>query len=310
MSDSGPATTSKRVLVAGGSGFVGNEVTARLRQGGYEVVVLTRSKGSDDPNEEFWDGRTVGPWARRLEGAKAVINLAGAPVTLKWTEENKRLIKDSRVHSTAAIGEGIRSCKLPPEVWINASGISIYGDTGDTEVSETSPIGAGFLAEVSLAWERAQADAMAPSTRKVRFRKGIVLGKGGGAFDELSKYTGWFLGGAQGSGRHWMSWIHIRDVAEAYIWAIESDVEGPVNLVSPEPIRNADFMAKLRAAMHRPWSPPAPEFAIKLVGMIRNIQADVVLESVRVKPDVLLKFGFPYNFPTLDEALADLVPPA
>jgi NAD dependent epimerase/dehydratase family enzyme len=135
---------------------------------------------------------------------------------------------------------------------------------------------------------------------------GIVLGRDEGAFPELAKYTKWFLGGAQGDGRHWMSWIHIADVAGAYQWAIESDWEGPFNLVSPNPIRNADFMACLRKTMHRPWSPPAPAFAIRLVGALRNLQTDVVLESQRAVPAALESRAFAFKYPDLKQALADL----
>ena len=308
MSESTVGKSVERVVVAGGSGFVGRAVTERLRKAGYDVLVLTRSKDLK-PSEEWWDGETVGSWARLLEGSKAVVNLSGAPVTLRWTDENRALIMDSRVKSTSAIGQAIRQCKLPPEVWVNASALGIYGPTADAPRSENCPVGEGFIAEVCLAWERAQIEAEVGVVRKVRPRMGIVLGKDEGAFPELAKYTKLYLGGAQGDGRHWMSWIHLEDVAAAYLWAIEKDVEGPFNLVAPEPIRNSEFMACLRKVMGRPWAPPAPAFAIRLVGAIRNMQADVVLESQRAVPAVLLSVGFPFKYEQLEMALVDLAKP-
>lgn len=305
MTDPRPSRSIPRVVLAGGSGFVGQALSERLQKAGYEVLILTRAPSSG-PRSERWDGESVGDWARLLEGAAAVVNLSGAPVTLRWTESNKRLIRDSRVKSTSAIGQAIRQCRIPPKVWVNASATGIYGDSGDRECDESSQVGEGFLAETCLAWERAQSDSPIAGTRKVRVRIGIVLGRKGGAYPELAKYAAMYLGGHQGSGRHWMSWIHVDDLASVFQFAIETEVEGAVNAVSPVPVQNAEFMEALRKSLGKPWSPPAPAFAIKFVGFLKGIQADVVLQSQRVIPGVLNKLSFDYRFPELGAALADL----
>jgi hypothetical protein len=208
-----------RIILAGGSGFIGRHLAHRFSSGGHEVIVLSRSnRPMQDATVAVWSGETVGQWSNLLEGADAVINLSGESVTQKWTAENKRKILDSRVKTTLTIGKAIHNCRLRPKVWINASATGYYGDQGDEIMDETSPAGEGFLAETCVAWERAQDSADTPGVRKVKLRTGIALGKGGGAFAELRKYTNLFLGGSQGDGRQWMSWIHIDDLAAIYQW--------------------------------------------------------------------------------------------
>lgn len=295
----------RRVVIAGGSGFIGHALLQELQED-YEVVILSRSgKPIEGATVETWDGKTLGDWARNLDGAEAVINLAGEPVTLRWTEENKKKILESRTESTAVIGKAVRGCVVPPKVWINGSAVGYYGDTGDREVDETSPAGEGFLAETCLAWERAQEEVETPQTRKVRIRIGFVLGKEGGALPELWKITRRFLGGSQGSGQQWVPWIHISDLAGIFRWVIENEVSGPVNGVGPSPVRNKELMAEIRRAAHRPWSPPAPAFALNLVGAIIGVQTDVTLVSQRVVSKTLKEGGFEYRFPTLQETIAD-----
>ncbi|MBC8065149.1 MAG: NAD-dependent epimerase/dehydratase family protein, partial [Chlorobia bacterium] len=179
-----------KVVIAGGTGFIGHALAEEFQTHGYESAILTRSrKRPGTIPQSVWDGETVGDWAGLLEGAAAVVNLAGESVTLRWTDENKRRILDSRTKSTAAIGKAIRQCATPPKVWINASAVGYYGDRGDEELDETSSAGEGFMPECCLAWERAQEEVETPGVRKARVRVGVVLGKDGGAFAELSKIT-------------------------------------------------------------------------------------------------------------------------
>lgn len=296
-----------RLVIAGGTGFIGTAIRKLFEAEGYEVVVLSRSrKMQKEFKTSVWDGENLGEWAGFLDGAVAVINLAGEPATLLWTEENKKKILDSRTKSTAVIGKAIRACSSPPKVWINASGVGYYGDCGDRELDESSPAGEGFLAETCLLWERAQEESETPATRKVRIRIGAALGRDGGAYVELAKVTKRFLGGAQGSGNQWMSWIHVEDLAKLFHWAVESDHQGAVNGVGPEPVRNKELMAALRRSLNRPWSPPAPAFAVKIVARLMGKQVDPVLDSQRAKSSVLVKSGFQYNFPALESALRDL----
>lgn len=297
----------RRVVLAGGSGFIGMALAKDFQKAGYEPVILTRSrKRPGEIQTAIWDGKTVGEWAGLLNDAAAVINLSGAPLTKRWTDEVKREIVDSRVDSSQAIGKAIRTCAIPPKVWINASGVGYYGDRGDEELDESSSAGEGFIPEICLAWERAQDEAETPGVRKVKMRTGVVLGREGGAFAELSKLTKRFLGGSQGNGRQWLPWLHLADMCAMYRWAVESEFAGAVNAVGPEPVRNKDFMAALRRAAHRPWSPPAPAFMLSLAGAVMGVQADVMLQSQRAKSRVLQEAGFAYQFPSLDMALADL----
>jgi uncharacterized protein (TIGR01777 family) len=254
-----------------------------------------------------WDGESVGEWAELLEGAAAVINLAGAPVTMRWTEEKKKEIVDSRVKSTEAIGKAIRKCQSPPAVWINSSAVGYYGDRGDEMLTESSGAGEGFLSETCLAWERAQEQFETPQTRQVIIRTGVVLGRGGGAFEELSKFTKRFLGGSQGSGRQWMPWIHLADLCKVFSWTLKTDFKGPLNGVGPNPMQNSDVMAAFRDVWHRPWSPPTPGFALEIVGALIGVQAEIALISQRAVPKALLDHGFSFEFSELSGALADLV---
>ena len=297
-----------RVVLAGGSGFIGKALSDRFSALGYEVAILSRSRRMEEGIvRSVWDGETLGEWASLLEGAAAVINLAGEHAHLRWTDENRVRILESRTKSTAVIGKAIRACATPPKVWINASGVGYYGDRGDEELDESSSAGEGFLVDVCLAWERAQLEVETPGTHKVQVRIGLVLGREGGAFLQLSKFTKLFLGGAQGSGKQWMSWIHIEDLASIFQWAVDSDYVGPVNGVGPDPVRNGDLMATMRRVMGRPWSPPAPAFALKLAGAMMGMETGVVLQSQRAKSRVLAEHGFEYRFTDLAEAIRDLL---
>lgn len=299
---------SGRVILAGGTGFVGHALSQALFANGNEVVTLSRRKNdSKDVLTLEWDGETIGPWSAMLEGAQAVINLSGAPVLLPWTESNKRLILESRVKSTEVIGKAIRQCRTAPKVWINASAVGYYGSRGDEELTESSSAGTGFLAETCLAWERAQLEVDTPDTRKVQIRIGMVLGRDGGAFPELATVTRRMLGGAQGSGKQWMPWIHVEDLNALILWAMKSDVVGPINGVGPHPARNGELMAELRKVLHRPWVPAAPAFALKLIGSLIGKQMDPLLDSARALPKVALSHGFSFEHPDLDETLRDLI---
>lgn len=254
-----------------------------------------------------WDGRRIGDWAKELVGSSLIVNLSGASINQVWTDTAKQEILLSRVESTRAIGAALAECSEPPPVWINASAIGYYGDTGSFEVSEASPPGQGFLAETCAAWEAAVDEFESP-VRKVKMRTGVVLGRGGGALEQLLRLTRLFLGGSAGSGRQFISWIHLRDLVSLFTWAAaEEAIVGPVNAVSPNPVTNAVFMRELRAAVHRPWSPPAPAALIRLGARLAGTEGDLVLMSQRVFPQIAEAHDFPFAFPTLREALANLV---
>ncbi len=298
------------VVIAGGSGFIGRHLARRLRERGHPVSILTRSAraaGADGVVYAVWDGKTVGAWAAALDGAHAVFNLAGRNVNCRFTDENVRAIVASRVDAINAIAAAIARCGRPPAVWINAGGTEIYGDRGDEVLTEDSPPGPGVLADVCLRWESAFLDAPAPDVRKVFLRIGLVLGEEG-VLSVLGRITRLFLGGAAGSGRQYMSWIHRDDMVSLMLWALDnSAAQGVYNGVSPSPVTNAEFMRALRKALRRPWSPSAPVFALKLGAKVLGVEPALILEGNRVLPARAQREGFRFAYPQLEAALASLL---
>lgn len=298
-----------KVVVAGGSGLIGRELTARLKGLGYEVVVLSRSgKAPKEARGVMWDAETVGPWREELEGAAAVINLVGSSIAVKWTKESKLEILESRLHSTKAIGMAIALCESRPPVWVNMSAIGFYGDRGSEELSEASQPGArrDFLVDTCVAWEAALDEVQLEGVRKVILRSGTVLGKEGGAFPQLLNLTKWFLGGHVGPGTQYMSWIHIKDLCGLIIFAVENDVSGPINGTSPQSVTNRFFMGALRGILRRPWAPPVPAFALTIANWFGAPDPSLLLYSQRVVPSVALENGFSFEFDDLRDAMKNL----
>jgi len=309
----------KRIIVAGGSGFIGRALATEFCTRGYEVVVLTRSprQRGDAGREVRWDGEKAGGWISVLDGAHAVINLAGQSINCPHTPENLRSITASRVNSVNAIAAGMASAKIPPRVWVQASAVGFYGDTGDRLCDETAPAGNDALAKICREWEGVfcGGDAASPGrcggggvpTRKVVLRIGLVLGHDGGALPLLSRMTKWFLGGAAGSGRQFVSWIHLADLARMFAAAAEDEkLTGVFNAVGPRPATNAGFMRELRRALHRPWSPPAPAFVVKLGARLMGSEGSLALVSQHCVPKRFLDAGFQFQFAELASALNDL----
>jgi uncharacterized protein (TIGR01777 family) len=289
------------IVVAGSNGFIGRALVRRLEAGGRKVVRLERKASQ---GAVVWDGRTQGDWGRQLEGAAAVVNLAGAPISLPWTQANRQLIIDSRIQPTRAIREAIERCSEPPKAWLNGSAIGFYGDTGDREVDEESPKGSGFLADTTARWEE---EAHSARCRVVLLRTGLVMGREGGMLPLLTKLTRSFLGGAVGSGKQFMPWIHLEDELGLIEWAIESSVAGPLNLTAPEPATNSEFMSAMRKAIGRPWSPPAPSIGLKVFNLLGGPDPELALVSSRVLPRVAMRHGYPFRFAALASALQDLL---
>lgn len=299
----------KRLVIAGGSGFIGRALTREFSGRGFEVVVLTRSphKRTDGVVEAEWDGTQVGAWATLLDGADAIINLTGKNINCPHTQENLRDIAASRVNSVNAIAAAIDRAKNPPGVWGQASAVGYYGEVGDAVHDENSPAGKDILAEICQKWEAAFAAANSPQTRKVALRIGFVLGRDGGVLPLLSKMTRGFLGGAAGSGRQYVSWIHIADLAAMFVaGALDEKLSGTFNAVGPNAVTNAEFMRELRHALHRPWSPPAPGFVVKLGAALTGSEGSLALASQRCVPKRFLAAGFKFRFTDVATALKDL----
>jgi uncharacterized protein (TIGR01777 family) len=302
---------SGRIILAGGSGFLGQAVAQALHGKGHEVIVLGRAAPHQSLTAQHaqWDGQTLGEWGNLVEGAKAVVNLTGRSVNCRHTPKNKREIMDSRVNSVRVLGEAIGQCSRPPEVFLQASSLAIYGDPGDRWCDEDSPQAEGFSEEVCKQWEGAFDDVHAPGLRKVVMRIGIVLAADQGALPVLARLTRWFLGGQVGHGRQYISWIHIDDLIRTFLAAIErADLTGVFNVTGPNPVTNAEFMRELRHALHRPWSPRVPAWATQIGARLMGTEASLALTGRRCRPKRFLENGFHFEFPDLRDALADLDP--
>ena len=295
-----------KIVVAGASGFLGRHLIESLRD--HQVVALVRKQeqiGAAKP--VLWNGLKMDRWADEIDGADVVVNLSGAPVTLKRTDENMRLIKESRVQTTYLLGQAIDGSERPPKVWINGSAVGFYGSRGAEILDETSPAGTGFLADVCKVWEDVLGQENLPNTRRVALRTGVVLGKKGGALPPLAKLAKLFLGGPQGDGHGWMPWIHIDDHVAMMRWLMETEVVGPVNAVGPAPCLNSTVMQTLRGVVGRPFGLPAPKPLLELVGKVAGPDPDVTLASDRVCPKVAQEAGFKWKHPALEEALRNLL---
>jgi len=300
-----------KFIIAGGSGFIGRELVGRLHEAGDEVVLLSRNPSPTRQHipssviVEQWDGVRAGSWTARLDGAAAVINLAGEPMgERRWSRRQKELIRDSRMNATRAIVEGIASATVKPEVLVNASAVGYYGDVPDDEVTEEYPPGSGLLAEVCRGWEAEALRARRMGVRVVLLRTSIALGDGGALARMLMPFR-FFVGGPLGSGRQWFPWIHRDDVVSAIEFGLrERSLEGPVNLAAPEPVRMADFCRTLGRVLHRPSWLPVPAIALKL--LLGEMSA-MVLTGQKVVPRKLLVAGFHFRFSRLETALQDIV---
>lgn len=298
-----------RVILAGGSGFLGQSLAKDLLGKGYEVIVLGRApfSVSGGTRHEQWDGRTLGEWAGFLDSAKAIVNLTGRSVNCRHTPEHKREIMDSRVNSVRVLGEAISRCSQRPEVFVQASSLAIYGDPGDRWCDEDAPQADGFSEEVCKRWEGAFEEVRAAGMRKVVMRIGIALAADQGALPVLARLTRWLLGGQVGHGRQYISWIHIADLVRMFVEAIERpDIVGVFNATGPNPVTNAEFMRELRHSMHRPWSPPVPAWATRIGARLMGTEPSLALTGRRCRPARFLESGFRFEFPELRRALADL----
>jgi uncharacterized protein (TIGR01777 family) len=295
--------TIQSVTIIGVTGFLGQGLPTLLAEKSMTSVGISRSGNGVVPSVERW----AKPENLDLSGQHAVINLAGEPVDQRWNDRTRRLLYESRVGITDQIVRTI--AKLPanerPKVLINASAVGIYGDRGDETLSETSRRGQGYLADLCSDWEDAAVEAESLGVRVVRLRIGVVLGKGGRAFEKLHTIFKFGIGGRLGSGQQWMPWIHVDDLRAAIIHSLLSkNLAGPVNGVAPQPERNRDFTRKLATALHRPAILPSPAFALKLA---LGDFSSALLGSQRVVPSALAADGFQFKFPNLESAFANLI---
>jgi uncharacterized protein (TIGR01777 family) len=293
-----------KIVIAGGTGLIGSLLQKSFADQGREVVVLSRKEG---PGLTQWDGKTHGFWAHSLEGADAVINLCGRPIVDRWTAANKSEYESSRVDPTEAIGEAVRKAQTPPRVWINASAIGFYGDSGAREVSEATRHGSDFMGDLCAKWEHACLRHETPDTRKVCLRMGVVL-HAEFPFVKLASLAA-KLGLAQtlGTGKQYISWIHAQDLVKMTEWCLFEPVSGPVNACSPDPVTNAEFMAAFRRVYGHPALPAVPAPLVKLGASLAGKEPSLLLTGQRAVPEIALARGFRFRFPELTEALDDVL---
>ncbi len=296
--------------MTGGTGFIGPHIAARLVQDGHEVTVLVRSGGEakilvpgvaslrGDPTQS-------GLWQEEMQKFDAVINLAGASIFSRWTEQQKRAIRESRISTTRHIVEAIEVSAGKSFTFFSTSAVGYYGFHEDEDLTEESPPGKDFLATLAAEWEGEALRAKEKGARVVITRFGIVLGSPGGALGQMIPIFKSFIGGPIGSGRQWFSWVHMKDLTEAFIFLLNHpEISGPVNVCSPMPVRNKDLAGALGKALHRSSFLPAPGFMVKLV---LGEFGSVILQGQKVLPRRLIESGFIFEYPEIDKALESLI---
>lgn len=289
-----------KIVICGGSGFIGKYLTQFLTQSGHQVVVVSRSSKLHN-----WSHQSL---MSTIQHSDAIINLAGRSINCRHTEKNKQQILTSRINTTQAIGRALSAISHPPQLWVNASAIAIYPHNYDKFYDENSAVPVtNFLSSVVQQWEDAFFSFSIPDVRQVAFRTGVVLGHGG-AFKPLMLLTKFGLGGTVGAGHQLFSWIHMHDYCRILSYTLQNiKVVGVVNCVSPQPLTNRRLMQSFRQSMHVPFGLPAPAFAVKVGTYLLGTESSLVLDSVGVIPQKLLNLGFTFHFPNIDKAINNLL---
>jgi len=297
----------KTIIIAGGSGFLGQVLENYFSSKGYKIKILTRKPTKE--NHIYWDAKTLGDWTSLLEKTDGLINLTGKSVDCRYTIKNKKLIYDSRVESTGVLGNAINKCKNPPKVWFNSSTATIYRHSLDKKMTEaTGEIGNDFSMNIAKSWEKAFNEIKNPKTRKIILRTSIALGKKGGALIPLRNLTKFGLGGKQGLGNQKVSWIHELEFARAVEFLLNDEkLNGIFNLSVPEPTDNKTLMKTLRKTMNISFGITHPIWLLKLGAFFIGTETELVLKSRNVIPERLLKNGFKFKFTDHKIALNDLI---
>ena len=308
-----------KIVIPGGSGQVGTLLARKFAADGHDVVILSRGGNATVGRGGHWDGKTLGDWAGEVDGSDVVINLAGRSVNCRYNEENRRQMMDSRVDSTRVVGEAIAAATSPPPVWLQASTATIYAHRFDEPNDDVDGIVGGnepdapdtwrFSIDVATAWEDAANSADTPKTRKVLMRSAMVMSPDrGGIFDVMLGLVRKGLGGTAGSGRQYISWVHDKDFIRAVNWLIDhEDLSGPVNISSPNPLPNREFMHIFREAWGTRLALPAFEWQLAIGAFLMRTETELILKSRRVVPGLLTDSGFQFEYPEWKDAAADLV---
>jgi len=299
-----------KLIIAAGTGFLGQVLVNHFKNKFDEIVILTRGKSQAIDGIKYvnWNAKTFSGWEKELENATVLINLAGKSVDCRYTKENKKEILWSRIQSTRILNKAVLNCTNPPKHWLNSSTSTIYRFSLDKQMYEVNgEIGNDFSINVALSWEKAFYKTETPNTLKTALRTSIVLGKKGGAFIPLKTLAKTGFGGKQGKGNQFVSWIHEEDFANAIDFIVQKEMTGVINIVSPQPVCNADFMQKLRKTVGFPFGIPMNTFLLKIGSFIIRTEPELVLKSRNVIPKRLLENGFQFKFGNIDEAFRDLL---
>nr|WP_315223629.1 TIGR01777 family oxidoreductase [uncultured Flavobacterium sp.] len=300
----------RKLIIAAGTGFLGQVLVDHFKNKFEEIVILTRgnSKTIDGIRYVNWDARTLSGWENELENAAVLINLAGKSVDCRYTKENKKEILLSRIESTKILNQAVLKCQNPPKHWLNSSTSTIYRFSLDKQMDEVDgETGNDFSMNVALSWEKAFFKTETPNTLKTALRTSIVLGKKGGAFVPLKTLAKIGFGGKQGKGNQFISWIHEDDFANAVEFILQKEITGRINIVSPQPIRNSEFMKQLRTAVGAPFGIPISTFLLKIGSFIIRTETELVLKSRNVIPRRLLENGFKFQFENIDNTFKNLL---
>jgi uncharacterized protein (TIGR01777 family) len=307
----------KRIILAGGSGFLGRVLAKHFQGAGYAVSILSRAPRlttGDGVREITWDARTLGEWVSELDGAHAIINLTGRSVNCRYNLRNRRLILESRVDATRAIGNAIAKCQAPPLVWLNASTATIYQHTFGPAWNEAGVISASpeakdeFSIQVATAWERALNEAKTLATRKVALRAAMVLGRDkNSVFPMLRRLAKCGMGGRMGNGKQFVSWIHEADLCRAVEWILaHNQLSGVINVAAPNPVTNEEMMKTFRKIVGVPFGLPAARWMLEIGAFSLRTETELIIKSRRVIPERLTKSGFIFNYPSLGMSLENL----
>lgn len=293
-----------KVIVAGGSGFIGKTLIKELKSNGHEVILLTRKNNKSNSSVQ-WDGKSSGGWEKVIDGADAVINLCGETVAQRWNSSIKKKILDSRLESSSALVNAIKKATNKPKVLINASAVGYYGNVENGDVTEAHESGNGFLAETCIKWEDSIKEVETLGLRVVKLRIGIVLEKEGGALKQMLPPFLMCAGGPLGSGKQWFPWVHRDDVVDIINFALQNEnVSGPINVTAPGIVTNKNFGKALGNTIGRPAIAPAPSFALKL---ILGEMAEMLLGGQKAIPKKLQDAGYEFKHPNLEEALETIL---
>jgi uncharacterized protein len=296
-----------KIIIAAGTGFLGQNLEKYFTEKGNEVYILTRNPKRK--NEIFWDAKTIGKWKNILENSDVLINLTGKSVDCRYTEKNKQEIYSSRINSTKVLQQAVDSCINQPKVWLNASSATIYVHS-ETQLNteENGIIGDDFSMNICKSWEKEFFTTKNENVRKVALRTSIVLGNNGGAFPKLKLITKLGLGGKQGRGNQNVSWIHIDDFCKAVEYSIDHEnISGTINLTAPNPLSNEEFMKKLRKEMKVPFGLNAPVWQLEIASIFLKTETELLLKSRNVYPEKLIKNGFQFLYPDIESTFKILI---